>query len=99
MILGISRLSKVPGGRDAEFAIVISDSWQNQGLGTQLLRLLIQVARDENTQHLFGTIMAQNLEMRRLAEKLGFQLTSDLTDTTIQAALNLYPIPVAVRHD
>jgi acetyltransferase len=99
MILGISRLSKVPGGRDAEFAIVISDSWQNQGLGTQLLRLLIQVARDENIQHLFGTIMAQNLEMRRLAEKLGFQLTSDLTDTTIQAALNLHPIPAAVHHD
>ncbi len=32
-ILGIGRLSKVPGGRDAEFAIVISDAWQNRGSG------------------------------------------------------------------
>ncbi|MGD0462211.1 MAG: bifunctional acetate--CoA ligase family protein/GNAT family N-acetyltransferase [Tepidisphaeraceae bacterium] len=98
-ILGIGRLSKVPGGRDAEFAIVISDAWQNRGLGTQLLRLLIQVAWDENVQHLFGTIMAENLEMRRVAEKLGFQLTSDVTDNTIHAALNPYSIPVAVGHD
>jgi acetyltransferase len=98
-ILGIGRLSKVPGGRDAEFAIVISDAWQNRGLGTQLLRLLIQVARDENVQRLFGTIMAENLEMRRVAVKLGFQLTSDLTDTTIHAALNPHSIPIAVGHD
>jgi acetyltransferase len=99
IILGIGRLSKVPGGREAEFAIVISDAWQNRGLGTQLLRLLIQVARDENVQRLFGTIMAENLEMRRVAVKLGFQLTSDLTDTTIHAALNPHSIPVAIGHD
>jgi acetyltransferase len=64
-----------------------------------LLRLLIQVARDENVQRLFGTIMAENLEMRRVAVKLGFQLTSDLTDTTIHAALNPHSIPVAIGHD
>ena len=95
-ILGIGRLSKVPGGNDAEFAIVISDAWQNQGLGTQLLRRLIQIARDENVQRLFGTIMAENLEMRRVAEKLGFQLTGDLTDTTLHASLN--PLSISVRH-
>jgi acetyltransferase len=99
LILGIGRLSKVPGGHDAEFAIVISDSWQNRGLGTQLLRLLIQVARDENVQNLFGTIMAQNLEMRRVAEKLGFQLTGGLTDTTLHAGLNPHSIPVAAGRD
>jgi acetyltransferase len=94
LILGIGRLSKVPGGPDAEFAILISDAWQNRGLGTQLLRLLIQVARDENVPNLFGTIMAQNLEMRRVAEKLGFQFTGGLTDSAIHAALNPHSVPV-----
>jgi acetyltransferase len=95
-ILGIGRLSKVPGGRDAEFAIVISDAWQNRGLGTQLLHLLIQIARDEGVQLLYGTIMAENLEMRRVAEKLGFQMAGNLKDTTIHASLNPQSARVAL---
>ena len=32
-VLGVGRLSKVHGANEAEFAIVISDAWQNRGLG------------------------------------------------------------------
>ena len=41
-ILAVARLSKQPGGREAEFAMVISDLWQNRGLGTLLLKKLIE---------------------------------------------------------
>jgi acetyltransferase len=99
VILGIGRLSKLPGTQDAEFAVLVSDASQNQGLGTQLLRRLIQVARDENVGRLFGTIMAENLGMRRVAEKLGFHFSGPLTDTTIHAELNPQLIPVAVGAD
>jgi acetyltransferase len=88
-----------PGTQDAEFAIVISDAWQNRGLGTRLLRLLIQIARDENVQNLFGKIMPRNLEMRRVPEKLGFQMTGDLADCAIHAALNPHSIPAAAGRD
>jgi acetyltransferase len=88
MILGIVRLSKIPHAAEAEFSMVISDAWQNRGLGTQLLGRLIQVAKDEGVQRLFGSIMAENLEMLRVARKLGFELTSNLTDSTIHASLN-----------
>src|SRR5262249_48476203 len=46
-ILGIGRLSKLPARPEAEFSIVIGDAWQKRGLGTQLLKLLVQIARDE----------------------------------------------------
>jgi acetyltransferase len=88
-VVGIGRLSKLPGSRDAEFAIVISDVWQNRGLGTQLLTLLLQIARNERIAHLSGMIMAQNLEMQHVAEKLGFGLTRDLADSVITASLDL----------
>jgi acetyltransferase len=88
-VLGIGRLSKLPGSKDAEFAIVISDVWQNRGLGTQLLTLLLQIARNERIARLSGMIMAQNLEMQHVAEKLGFKLTRDLADSAIMAGIDL----------
>jgi acetyltransferase len=88
-ILGIGRLSKQTGGKEAEFAIVISDAWQNQGLGTQLMTLLLQIARNEKLDRLTGSIMAQNLEMLHVAEKLGFNIKRDLEDSTIEANIEL----------
>ena len=55
-------------------------------------------ARNENVERLFGTIMAENLEMRRLAEKLGFKLTGSMTDNTIHATLNTRSIPDRAGH-
>jgi acetyltransferase len=88
-ILGVARLSKQPGGNDAEYAIVIADAWQNRGLGTQLLKLLVQVARDEKLSSLHGMIMSQNVEMQHVAEKLGFKLERELSESTVQARIEL----------
>ncbi|MGA2233684.1 MAG: bifunctional acetate--CoA ligase family protein/GNAT family N-acetyltransferase, partial [Tepidisphaeraceae bacterium] len=88
-ILGIGRLSKLPGGKDAEFSIVISDAWQKQGLGTQLLTLLVKAANNEKVERLSATIMSENLEMRHVAEKLGFKISQELTDSTLFARLQL----------
>jgi acetyltransferase len=86
-ILGVGRLSKQPGGRDAEFAIVVGDAWQKLGLGTQLLTLLVDVARAEKIARVSATIMGENKEMQHVAEKLGFKLSRSLTDSMVAAAL------------
>lgn len=80
-ILGVGRISKLHGGNEAEFALLISDRAQNQGLGTEILKRLIQVARDERIERLRGEILAGNSAMRHLCEKLGFhiQRSADLT--------------------
>ena len=46
-ILGVGRLSKLRGTDEAEFALLVSDRFQGQGLGTELLRRLLQIGRDE----------------------------------------------------
>ena len=50
-ILGVGRLSKLHGSNEAEFALTISDQWQGRGLGTQLLKMLVQAGRDERLWH------------------------------------------------
>jgi acetyltransferase len=73
-ILGVGRLSKVHGANEAEFALVVSDRWQKQGLGTELLKRLVQVGREEKLERISATIMADNHAMQHISRKIGFKL-------------------------
>jgi acetyltransferase len=73
-ILGVGRLSRLHGANEAEFALTVSDQWQGHGLGTQLLKLLVQVGRDEKLARITATMLADNHEMQRLARKAGFNV-------------------------
>jgi acetyltransferase len=73
-ILGVGRLIKEHGMDEAEFAILISDPWQGKGLGTELLKLLVQVGRKERLQRIVGHIAAENTTMKRVSEEAGFDL-------------------------
>ena len=73
-ILGVGRLSKLRGLNEAEFALVISDRWQRQGLGTELLKRLVQIGRDEKLERISATILKENQGMQHLAQGVGFKL-------------------------
>ena len=88
-ILGVGRLSKIPGRDEAEFAILLSDLWQNRGLGSQLLRLLLQIARAEKLRRVTADILPENVEMQRVCEKLGFRLERCMTQALVRAEIDL----------
>jgi len=88
-IIAIGRLSKVRGLPEAEMAVLVDDRFQQQGLGTELYRRLIEVARDEHLTRVVSTILSENHEMQALCRKVGFQLEADLEDGTIQAVMKL----------
>ncbi len=74
-IVGIARLSKVYGGDEAEFAILIKDDYQGQGLGRELLKRLLEVAKDEpDIGRVVAYMLPENLGMRRISEQLEFDL-------------------------
>lgn len=64
-----------PGG--AEFAVVVADAWQRQGLGVRLLELLLGRAAEAGVQVMNGYALAENAPMLALAARLGFALTDD----------------------
>jgi acetyltransferase len=90
-LLGISRLSKKHGlPQEAEFALLVADPYQRQGIGTELLTRLIQVARCEGIQRLAGEVLSENEGMRRLCRRLGFQLLPSPEDPgLLRATLDL----------
>ncbi len=73
-ILAVGRLSKLHGFNEAEFAMVVSDPYQHQGLGTELLRQLVQIGRDEGLARIGADILPENRAMQRICEKVGFHL-------------------------
>jgi acetyltransferase len=72
-ILAVARLIRLRGGNDAEFALIVSDNWQHRGLGRELLRRLVEIARQEKLGRLVADILTDNLEMLRTCKKLGFK--------------------------
>jgi acetyltransferase len=88
-VLAVGRLSKTPGQHSAEFAIVVSDDWQHQGLGTELLRRLVAIGRDEQVSAITASILPDNLDMQKLCIKLGFELRHAPEDGVVQAVLLL----------
>jgi acetyltransferase len=61
----------------AEFAVVVADAWQRQGLGARLLELLLGRAAEAGVQVMNGYALAENAPMLALAARLGFALTDD----------------------
>jgi acetyltransferase len=76
-IIAVGRLSKARGLNEAEFALLISDWWQGQGLGTELLKRLVQVGRHEKLGRITAFILSENHAMHHLSKKAGFKLERD----------------------
>jgi acetyltransferase len=91
VILGVARLSRIPHTTDARFALVIADEYQHQGLGTELLRQLIAVARQEKLTHLGAEILSSNKEMLSLCRHAGFVFNEKVKDDLVLAKLALAP--------
>jgi len=73
-VLAAGRLSKLHGRQEAEFAMLVSDAYQKQGIGTKLLEQLVQVGRDEGLDKITAEILYENRAMQRVCEKVGFTL-------------------------
>jgi acetyltransferase len=88
-ILGVGRLTKIPGSREAEFALLVTDEFQNKGLGTELLSRIVDIGRREKLERITGDILPENGDMQRVCEKVGFKLTEKPDDRLVTAYLGL----------
>jgi acetyltransferase len=88
-ILAVGRLTRIRASAAAEFAILVSDKWQHQGLGSELLRRLIDVARAEGIEEVRGFILPENRAMERICHELGFTASYDMAEGVLRATLDV----------
>ena len=88
-ILAVGRITKNPLEREGEIGILVSDGCQGQGLGTELVRRLIEVARDQKLERVVAEILPENQGMQALADHFGFRTEPSNDPSTVVAVLDL----------
>ena len=87
-LAGIARLIRQHSNNNAEVAFLVADKFQNRGLGTQLLNLLIEIARKEGIDGLEGATLSDNYGMKDMFVRAGFKF-SPPEDGMVTAFLSL----------
>jgi acetyltransferase len=88
-IVAVGRLSKLHGRNEAEFAVLVVDAMQRQGIGKELLRRLIEIGRAEDLDALVGTILPENRGMVQVCKALGFETKTSWEQGDVEAR---YPL-------
>ena len=82
--MGSFQLKRIdPEKRTCEFGIILqNDRYKNRGIGTEAVRIGMEIARTEyRVRTIIGDTMERNVRMRRVFEKLGFELCEVVTGT------------------
>lgn len=87
-IIGGGRLIVEPDTQGGQFALLISDNFQKQGIGEKMLDVLIGIGQDKDLREIYGIVLSENSKMLGLASKMGFR-PQRLPDGITRVSLNL----------
>jgi acetyltransferase len=73
-ILSVGRLSKSHWENDAELTLLTEDEYQGRGLGSEMSRMLLEIARSEKLDRVTVSITGDNPAMLEVCRGLGFAL-------------------------
>jgi acetyltransferase len=88
-IMAVGRMNKLHAGNEAEVAVLVSDQFQQLGLGHELLRRVIEVARDEKLSRVSAEMLTDNVAMQIIMKRLGFGVRASEDLTSVRAFLDL----------
>ena len=88
-LAGVVRYSSDPDHTSAEYSALVRSDLQGHGLGTAMLRLLIDYAKSDGLTELVGFVLRENIDMLTVAEALGFQTLESREPGILKVALRL----------
>jgi acyl-CoA hydrolase/GNAT superfamily N-acetyltransferase len=72
-----------PKSNLAEVAFVVSDHWQNRGVGTFLLQYLIRIARRNGIRGFTAEVLTENKAMQAVFNKSNCRLSTDFSGNVV----------------
>jgi acetyltransferase len=88
-ILGVGRMNKLHVRNEAEVAALVTDKYQKLGLGHELLRRVVDIARDEKLTLVSAEMLPDNLGMQAVFRRLGFRIFPGEDMSSLRATLYL----------
>ncbi|MEM7334146.1 MAG: bifunctional acetate--CoA ligase family protein/GNAT family N-acetyltransferase [Chloroflexota bacterium] len=86
-LVAVGRLTRTKVEGVSEFAMLVSDAYHGRGIGTTLLKQLLDVGKQENVKIVEAYMLPSNSGMRAVCQKLGFSFSHE--DGVIKATLAL----------
>ena len=81
--LGVGRYIRNPDGHSAEFTLVVADDCQHLGIGSKIMKTLMQTAKAKGITYLEAEILSSNNAMLALVKKLGFSIETITTNAEL----------------
>ncbi len=90
-IFAIGRLSKFRGeDEEAILTMLVSDRFQGQGIGKELIKRLVDIARSEKIKRIVSVTSPENDIMHKLWSQIGFStITTNSTTGMVEAIMQL----------
>ncbi len=84
--IGVARYVVNPDGESCEFAIVVADEWQRQGVAARLMGSLIRAAQEKGLKLIEGEILSENHNMLEFLKHMGLEIRPDPEDPQLKRA-------------
>jgi acetyltransferase len=88
-IAAVARLSRLPSLEEAEIGVVVADKFQHQGLGSELIKKLVEIARIEKIKRVVAEFHSENSAIRHLAQHGGATVKRTPDPTCYRVQLDL----------
>lgn len=90
-ITAVGRLSKFRGeDEEARISLLVSDKFQGQGIGMELVKRLIKVGKREKIKAIIAIMSPENEIMKALCQKTGFSgFTANAKTEMVEASITL----------
>jgi len=88
-LIGVGRLIADPDHESVEYAVLITDPWQQKELGSILTDYCIEIARHWNLKRIVAQTTTDNNRMIAVFRRRGFTITTDEATTTVDVTLEL----------
>ena len=82
--IGVARYAINVDGESCEFALVVADAWQGRGVGSRLMRALMDAARHKGLETIEGFVLHNNEKMLKLMRHLGFEIQTSAEDPALK---------------
>ncbi|MBN1356215.1 bifunctional acetate--CoA ligase family protein/GNAT family N-acetyltransferase [bacterium] len=83
-LLGVGRLIADPGLETAEYAVLVTDKWQDRGLGSLLTDYCEEIAIKRGFKKILAQTTSDNIRMVELFRRRGYRMNSDGTGALIE---------------
>ena len=88
-ILAVSRLHHLHGTEDVEAMVVVIDEAQHLGLGSELVKRSVEIARKEGAKRVVATMLPDNEDMQAIFKRQGFRMEKMEGKDLLRAELDL----------